>query len=76
MVFDDHDFSSTAAERFDADGASACERGRESGSRGCVQPGRWKRFAEAIAGRAKGKALEAFKLAAAKCPAMMRNGGF
>ena len=76
MVFDEHDFSSTAAERFDADGASAGEEVEEAAAGDAFSQDVEKRFAEAIAGRAKGKALEAFKLAAAKCSGDDAHGGF
>ena len=67
MILEEHNFSGTAAERFDADGTGAGEKIEEAATWNAFSKDIEERFAEAVAGGAKGQALEAFKLAAAKC---------
>ena len=76
MIFDEHDFSGTAAERFNADGASAGEDVEEAAARDAFGQDIEERFAEAVARGAKGKALEALKLAAAKSSGDDAHGVF
>jgi len=66
MVFDEHDFSCAAAKRFDAHGPGAREDVEEAASGNVFSQDIEKCFAKAVAGGAKGQALEAFELAAAK----------
>ncbi len=76
MVFDEHNFTGTATKRFDADGASAGEEVEEAAAGDASSQDVEKRLAEAVAGGAKGKALEALELAAAKCSGDDAHGGF
>ena len=67
MVFDEHNFAGAAAEGLDADGAGAGEEVEEAAAGDAFGQDVEKGLAEAVAGGAKGKALEALELAAAKC---------
>ncbi len=76
MVFDEYDFSGTAAQRFDADGASAGEDVEEAASGDASSEDIEECLAEAVAGGAKSKALKAFELAAAECSGDDTHGVF
>ena len=76
MIFDEYDFGGTAAERFDADGAGAGEHVEEAATGDASREDIEERLAEAVAGGAKGKALEAFELAAAKSSGDDAHGDF
>ncbi len=67
MIFDKDNFRSTAAERFDAYSAGPCEEIEEAATGDAFGDDVEECFAQAVAGRAKGKALKTLELAAAKC---------
>jgi len=76
MVFDEHDFSSTAAERFDADGASAGEEveKRQPGMRSARTLKRDSRRRSLVGRRARPLRLLSWRLA--KCSGDDAHGGF
>jgi len=68
MILDEHGFGGTATEGFDADCTRASEDVEEATAGDAFSEDIEECLTEAVAGRTKGEALEAFELAAAKCP--------
>lgn len=68
MIFDEDYFLCAAADCLDTDRARSREEVYEAAIRDAILKNVEERFPQAVAGGAKRQALEAFELAAAKCP--------
>jgi hypothetical protein len=67
MVFDENYFSRAAAYGFDTDRAGPGKNVDEAAVRNAILKNVEERFAQAVAGRTKRQALQAFEVTAAKC---------